>query len=242
MYKRFIQGKKAVFFDLDGTLADTDPLWKKAFEKVLFAEGLEYLSWEDTYAPSIEDRWEAAQKNSSKKSKLSIKELTDHTITELNQILKNTPLEVTLGFWDLAYKLKEEKKMKLALVSNSKSSAVKIILDKLGIENTFDLIIASDEVKHPKPDPEIYLTAAKKLGVTPQEVLVFEDSLWGAKSACRANMDVIVIWNRKIMKIEYPDKVKEFMNSFEGIADKLDYTAEEYLKKAAEEILKTKTP
>ena len=228
MFKNYILNKKAVCFDLDGTLADTDDIWAQAFDKVLKANDAEYVSLEQVYGCTLKDRWEYVLHEYHIKTKSTIKELAQHTVTEMIQLLKTYPIDVRPGFWDLASKLKE-KNLKLALTSNTGCEAINAFLTKFGIHATFDLVLGADDVKNTKPDPEIYLTAAKKLGVRPSELLVFEDPIWGATSAKKAKTDVIVIWNEKIRKVEYPDGILTYLPDFDGIADKLDYTPEEYL-------------
>ena len=70
---------------------------------------------------------------------------------------------------------------------------VDFVLDKCHIEPYFTAIVAGDEVTRCKPDPEIYLTAASKLGLKPSECLVFEDAEAGIEAAKRAGMKVVAL-------------------------------------------------
>ncbi|MEZ4985882.1 MAG: HAD family phosphatase [Saprospiraceae bacterium] len=70
---------------------------------------------------------------------------------------------------------------------------VDFVLDTLGIRHYFKTVLHSDDVKKGKPDPEIFLKAAERLGVAPADCLVFEDSLTGAKTAANAGMPAIVV-------------------------------------------------
>jgi len=144
------------------------------------------------------------------------------------------------GFWSLVYKLKEDKKMKLGLNSNGSKVVVEKTLDKIGVHNTFDTIVTGDDVKRPKPDPEMYKLLAKKLGVVPKEVLVFEDSIIGSAAAFKAGMDLVVIKNGEINKLFYPDNVKLYINDFSNIANELDTDVNEDIKAAAKEIIDEK--
>jgi beta-phosphoglucomutase-like phosphatase (HAD superfamily) len=67
------------------------------------------------------------------------------------------------------------------------------VLDKCNIERYFKAAVAGDEVTHCKPDPEIYLTAASKLGLKPEECVVFEDAEAGIESAKRAGIKVVAL-------------------------------------------------
>jgi sugar-phosphatase len=69
----------------------------------------------------------------------------------------------------------------------------RLVLAELGIASAFDVVLSADDVARGKPDPEIYLLAARRLGLTPRECLVFEDSPGGVRAARAAGMNVIAI-------------------------------------------------
>ena len=68
-----------------------------------------------------------------------------------------------------------------------------LVLDELGIRHYFASVITADDVSHGKPDPEIFLTSAARLGLPPQQCIVFEDSAPGFEAARRAGCPYIVI-------------------------------------------------
>ncbi len=80
-----------------------------------------------------------------------------------------------------------------AIVTGSSRNDALHVLHFLGLEHMVDLIVTGDDVKKGKPDPESYLLAAEKLGVSPDECLVLEDSVNGVKAALAAGMNVIAI-------------------------------------------------
>jgi len=80
-----------------------------------------------------------------------------------------------------------------AAASNSPKANVDMVLDKLNIRNYFDVVINNEQVERGKPDPEILLAAAAKLGLRPDKCVVFEDSISGFKAARRARMSCIAI-------------------------------------------------
>ena len=82
---------------------------------------------------------------------------------------------------------------KTGLATMSHCSAAQRVLDAIGARDLLDMYVAREDVERGKPDPEIYLLAAKLLGVTPQEALVIEDSPNGARAALNAGMNVIVV-------------------------------------------------
>ncbi len=80
-----------------------------------------------------------------------------------------------------------------ALVTMSRRQEVMHVLRSLGIERQLDVVLTAEDISHPKPDPEIYLLAARKLGVPPEECLVLEDSVNGVKAAKAAGTNVVAI-------------------------------------------------
>ncbi len=83
--------------------------------------------------------------------------------------------------------------LRCAVGSSGPKLNVDFVLEKCGIEPFFDVRISGDMVTKCKPDPEIFLTAAEKLGLRPEECLVFEDALAGIAAAKSAGMKVIAL-------------------------------------------------
>jgi beta-phosphoglucomutase len=98
--------------------------------------------------------------------------------------------EIFPGVKPMLKQLKKEG-YKVALASSSKNA--KTILEVLGIENEFDAVVDGTMIVHTKPDPEIFLLAAKMLNVQPAECIVFEDAASGVEAALRAGMKCIGI-------------------------------------------------
>ncbi len=82
---------------------------------------------------------------------------------------------------------------KTGLASMSHCDQVRRVLKVLALEDAFDFIATRDDVEHGKPDPEIYLLVARQLNVAPRECLVVEDSPVGVRAAASAGMDVIAV-------------------------------------------------
>lgn len=82
---------------------------------------------------------------------------------------------------------------KVGLATMSYCSQVKRVLEILELNDVFDFVASRDDVKHGKPDPEIYLLAARELGVNPRESLVIEDSPSGVQAALKAGMNVVAV-------------------------------------------------
>ena len=88
--------------------------------------------------------------------------------------------------------------MPIALGSASKNA--RSILEKTGLYQNFDAIIDGNDVSKAKPDPEVFVIAASKLGVSPENCIVFEDSQAGIKAANNARMLSIGIGDKKVLK------------------------------------------
>jgi beta-phosphoglucomutase len=243
MYKDIIQGKKAVLFDLDGTIVDSVYLWKKAFLKVLEEIGAGFVEYDKTPdSIGVQNKWEYILGIESEyiTTELTPKQLTDKTYEAFLEIWSSATPEIRNGFWPFVYELKEEKKLKLALTTNNPKNVTDKMLERLGIFSTFDLIITLDDVKHPKPNPEIYKKAAKLLNISPKEALVFEDSVAGTMAAVAAKMDVIAVHDGSIPKAYYPKETALYTSDFEGFVGNLDTTLIEDIKNSAAEIAKDK--
>jgi beta-phosphoglucomutase len=82
---------------------------------------------------------------------------------------------------------------KVGLATMSYCAQVQRVLEILNLKDTFDFVASRDDVEHGKPDPGIYLLVARELGVPPEECLVIEDSPTGVKAALAAGMDVVAV-------------------------------------------------
>lgn len=228
MYKNWIEGKKVVCFDLDGTIADTVAPAILAFSKILHLANPD-LRLEDVYGKVGEanyDKWSRIVDAKLLKNNMTVKDLTENTNKEYLKLISAQPMEPKPGFWDLIYKIKEEVKLPIALATNTVKSVAMQVINKLEIGDVFDFMLFGDEIKKPKPDPEIYLKVAKQFGVKPQEILAFEDSLPGAQAAYNAGAALVVIWDGQTMKSQFPKETLGFTPDFDGIAESLDFTVD----------------
>lgn len=100
--------------------------------------------------------------------------------------------------------------IRLAVGSSGETANVDFVLDKCGIRKYFDAVISGDMVAKRKPEPDIFLLAAEKLGVRPGECVVFEDSLSGMEAARRAGMKYIAltttVGRERILSERKPEK------------------------------------
>ena len=104
----------------------------------------------------------------------------------------------------------EEHGLKCAVGSSGYMANVDFVLDRCDIRRYFEATVAGDQVTRCKPDPEIYLTAAAKLGLEPCECIVFEDAEAGIEAAQRAGIKVVALattFSREFLEGAHPDMI-----------------------------------
>ncbi|NJO90305.1 MAG: beta-phosphoglucomutase [Chloroflexia bacterium] len=191
---------KALIFDLDGVVVDTAKYhylaWKKLAEELGF-----FFSEKDnerlkgvSRIRSLEILLEVGgiELDEKKKVDLATKKNDDY----LEYIMKMSPCEILPGVLDILEAAKQ-KGLKLAIGSASKNAVT--ILKRVDLLKYFDAIIDGNKVSKAKPDPEVFLNAAKELGVKPEECVVFEDAEAGVEAALNGNLHVVGIGDQNTL-------------------------------------------
>lgn len=109
-------------------------------------------------------------------------------------ICRTADLELMPGVRELIHALRE-RGIRLAITTSADREPIEAILDRLALRDAFELIVDGSEVQRGKPDPECFLLTARKLGVEPQDCIVFEDTNLGVLAAKRAGMYCIAVRN-----------------------------------------------
>lgn len=178
---------KAVIFDMDGVLVNSEPFYV-AVEKQNFKKlGLTISNEEHhTYQGTATDRmWQIIiEKHGLKQSLEELVEMSDSIVIPYFQQLET--IETMPGVEKLIRKL--YRKFPLALASSSTPEVIEIILQKTGFKKYFKTVVDSRMAGASKPDPGIFRMAAKKLEIPPENCLVIEDSTNGIRAANRAGM------------------------------------------------------
>ncbi len=195
---------KAVIFDFDGVIVDTEPLHYRAFQRILEPLGFGF-SWEkyvETYM-GFDDRDAFKEAFNSKDHQLSQTEL-NKLVLEKAEVFQDVILDgVTAypGVVKLITKL-HDSGIPLAICSGALLSDIVPILELLQISSCFDLIVTADDVQKSKPDPESYQLTFQKLSslhadknLTFNNTIVIEDTPAGIKSANGAGLKVIGVTN-----------------------------------------------
>jgi HAD superfamily hydrolase (TIGR01509 family) len=176
---------KAFLYDCDGTLADTMPGHKKAYVRVAAADGVlieESIIDEFAGLPVTNVVEEINKRYNSSFDPFVFAQQREELF--LNEYIEQTQ--------PIAYVVNHLKahvgRVKIAVVSGSQRSAVEKTLGLLGIADLPEVLVCAGETPRGKPFPDPFLSAAEKLGVAPEDCLVFEDGEAGTKSAEAAGM------------------------------------------------------
>lgn len=185
---------KACIFDLDGVLVDTAHYhflaWKrlaKEFDYELTEEINEQLKGVSRMK-SLEIVLKHANISLEEQRKQSLADRKNGWFTGYVNNMK--PEELYPGVKELFSMLKKDN-IRIALASSSKNAQT--IIEILGIQHEFEAVVDGNMIVHSKPDPEIFLLAAQKLGLRPADCLVFEDAEAGVEAAIAAGMKCVGI-------------------------------------------------
>lgn len=186
---------QAVIFDLDGVLVSTDAMHFEAWKRLGREIGITDFTEEDnkrqrgvSRMASLEVLLEKSDKSYSDAEKL---ELAERKNTYYKELLSSLTKDAVLsGAFDMINLLRSEN-IKTAVGSVSKNTPV--ILEKTELAPLMDKVACGLDITHSKPDPEVFLKAAEKLGVPPETCVVIEDSDAGITAAKAANMTAVAI-------------------------------------------------
>lgn len=208
---------EAVIFDMDGVMIDSEPFWHQAeiecFAKVGIT--LSKQDCEDTMGIRIGEIVEMRYRQKPWNERtlgITKRELTDMIVQRVIECVlsKGEPLKGLKHALDFI----QSKGVKLAVASSSDMALIEAVMKRLdpmvGIYNRFQVYESAQGLAMGKPHPEVYLNAAKKLGIAPSKCMAIEDSLSGTISAKAAGMKVISI------PFDYPHQKRQFQ-----VADKI---------------------
>ena len=182
--------KKGIIFDLDGVICSTDHYhylaWKALADRlgIYFDETINNRLRGVSRMESLEIVLERSEKSYSQAEK-------EQFAFEKNELYKS--LLVQMNESDLSDEVKttletlRSRGYKLAIGSSSKNT--KLILSRIGLADFFDAIADGTDIKNSKPHPEVFLLAAQRLGLAPQECLVVEDAKAGIEAATRGGFE-----------------------------------------------------
>jgi len=186
--------KKAVIFDLDGVICFTDRFhyqaWKALADRlgIYFDEKINDRLRGVSRMASLEIILERATETYTQEQKEAFAEEKNNTYREL---LKNmSPADLTDEVKDTLIELRN-RGYKLSIGSSSKNT--KFILERIGLGDFFDAIADGTDITHSKPDPEVFLCSARKIGMDPADCAVVEDAKAGIQAARAAGMTALAL-------------------------------------------------
>jgi HAD superfamily hydrolase (TIGR01509 family) len=200
---------RAVIFDLDGVLADSEPWWNEIDAQLLAHYGVTYRGeyHRDVLGVNYRAAIEFYQKTYALNA--SAEEMMRHRAEAAGDVFARC-----VGLFPAARSVLEELQrlgLRLAVATSSVGASARPFLNRHNLTSFFDVIVTGDEVEHGKPHPDIYLSAAEKLGFAPGACLVIEDSLSGIAAAQAANMRVVAIPDRRFVDARDYEQRAEFL-------------------------------
>ena len=188
--KGVINLKRGAIFDMDGTLFDTEKLYRLA-----------WIETADTFG--VERKPEIAAEMSGRSvekilvtipqffPEVDANEYFKRVVTRVRKEIEEK-LEIKQGVVEILNFFKENK-IPMAIASSSETEDIKNNIKRTGISQFFDEIVGGDQVQNGKPAPDIFILAAKKINLQPEDCYVFEDSANGIRAAHAANCVPIMV-------------------------------------------------
>jgi HAD superfamily hydrolase (TIGR01509 family) len=195
---------EAVIFDMDGLMFDSETIsfacWKTAAAKY------GYQVTEELFLQTLGQTVEMCQAIYAEHfgEDFPFEAAKDERFRLGAEYIRTNPVPIKDGLLDLLVYLKNHHYKTAVATSTQRKSALPLI-EKAGVADFFDDIVCGDEISRSKPDPEIFLTAALKLGASPERCMVLEDSESGIIAASRAGMKPVLIPDLK----DASDEVKQ---------------------------------
>lgn len=208
---------QAVIFDFDGTLVENEDTYTDCFIAVLRKHNVHYKIEDDQHPHvlgiGLEENWTKLHKQFGLSDEITITQLVHETQDEYHSRMSD--VHIRPGFKELHEALTEEG-IAVALATSNNWWVIDDELEDLGIKNYFNVTVTGEEVLNKKPEPDIFLEAAKKLFVEPEDCIVIEDSLAGILAGKEAGMKVVAIRNNYIEEEDLA-KADLIIDSFEEL-------------------------
>lgn len=212
---------KAVIFDMDGLMIDSERVTFEGYQKVMGEMGLTisqdfykkllgkpikgiYQCFYDTYGDDF-----------------PIESVIKDVHKYMADLFENEGVPLKAGLIHLLEYLKQHQYQTIVATSSNRDR-VDSILARADITKYFDDSICGDEVTHGKPHPEVFLNSCKKLGVSPAEAIVLEDSEAGIQASYSAGIKVLCVPDMKYPEPKYVEMTTKIINDLNEVIDYLE--------------------
>ena len=218
---------RAVIFDFDGVITDSEILHLRTFNEVLARYDIE-ITTRDYYTQYLGSTDFDCFKVLSEKHGLGLDERgIESLVRQKNEAFEQLAktegriIEGVRGFLELL----RDNNVRMAICSGSLLTEIELLLDEAGLRHFFEAVVSAEEVKKFKPDPEGFLLALRKLNETgldpiqPAECIAIEDSHWGLEAARQAGMHTVAVTNSyDAGQLSSAEKIVDSLSEL-GIAD-----------------------
>ena len=180
---------KAVIFDMDGTMAHTEPLHFRAFSAIFeeFGATWEYDEFIKKYSGTGSHNIISGVLQDRGKTYKDLDALALKKKDIYRQLVESAEIAVVDGLYEFIEMLKTEG-VPYLIASGTNADNVRSVLERIGLSTDFPVIVSGEDIKRAKPAPDIFLLAAEHLGAKPDDCMVLEDAVAGVKAAKTAKM------------------------------------------------------
>lgn len=193
---------KAIIFDFDGLIVDTESVWYEAYRDVLLEYELELSLEKFSEVIGTHDTVLYSYIQENLKKPVENEQIEKLALELFHKKMVQPVLREHVEEYLLAAK---KSGLKIGLASSSSRKWVEGYLKRLNIFQYFDVIKTRDDVSNVKPDPELYNKAIDALGIQSSEAIAFEDSLNGLKAARKAGLKCVIVPNSVTANLPFED-------------------------------------
>ncbi len=193
---------QAIIFDMDGLMVDSEPIARQGWENFLASFGQKLN--EQTYERMVGLRFDESAKivQTTYNLPISSQKVAELKEAEMAKLL-SIKLPVMPGLHNLIHYINAQR-LPWAVATSSRRYHALNVLNQLGLSDNCHAIAAGNEVANGKPAPDIYLLAASRLDIAPEDCLALEDSVPGGKAAIAAGMTLAAVPNGHTTKADFP--------------------------------------
>lgn len=212
---------KAVLFDMDGVILDTEKLytrfWKEAAQSLGYPMTHEMALGMRSLSREVGER----QLKEYLGETVDYQQVRNKRIEMMTAFINENGVELKSGIHTLLEYLRENK-LRTSIATSSPLDRTKEYLSQVGLVDAFDELVSGHMVEHGKPAPDIYIYAAEKLGLRPEECLVLEDSPTGLLAALRAGCVPVMVPDQDQPDEEVKGRIYAVAENLEAVIELLE--------------------